>query len=514
MSGRESRDNGNAGYRAGDPGPGPEPDDAAAAILPAPAPAPAPAPVPGPPASPGVGAAPVDAAPLGGPPPREGGAQEAETAPKGQEVEENGEEHAGKKKKRRRWLPRTVRHLAELLLVGFILEYFVIPQIGGTHKALNVLASVNPWLLVAGLVLEILSWVAYFELTRSLIPKSSDPGFAALSRIQLSTLGLSHCLPGGNAMGYSLGYRLLMRTGVGGTDVAVALATLGLGSAVVLNVIFWLALVISLPVYGLQSGYLFVAVAGLLLMALIAGLVVLLTRGDQRAMHFLTAVGRRAPFLHPETLPRLFSQLVGRVEALSKDRRLLAKAVLLAAANWLFDAASLLVFLGAFGRWLDPVALLVAYGVANIVAALPITPNGLGVMEATLSGILVGFGTPRTIAIWGVIGWRLVNFWLPIPLGGAAYLSLRVHPPAGDQAGLAARRAEWRARWRWAVELFGMATINQDIPDELAVMATTIEKDDVEGVEGKADVGRADVGRADVGGPPVEAAGSTPNGAS
>ena len=397
-------------------------------------------------------------------------------------------------KRRHRWLPRTVRHLAELLLAGFIVEYFVAPQIGGTHKALNVLASVNPFLLVAGLVLEVLSWVAYFELTRVLIPKNSDPGFAALSRIQLSTLALSHCLPGGNAMGYSLGYRLLMRTGVGGPDVAVALATLGLGSAVVLNVIFWLALLISLPIYGFQSGYLFVAVAGLLLMAFIAALVILLTRGDQRAVRFLTAVGRRVPFLHPETLPRLFGQLVARVEALSKDRRLLMKAVFLAAANWLFDAASLLVFLGAFGRWLDPAALLVAYGVANIVAALPITPNGLGVMEATLSGILVGFGTPRTIAIWGVIAWRLVNFWLPIPLGGLAYLSLRVHPPAGDQAGLAARRALWRARWRWAVDLFGAATINQDIPDELTVIATAI--DDEDGVGGGADVGGAEVDRA------------------
>jgi uncharacterized protein (TIRG00374 family) len=440
MSGRQRGDDGDAEYDAASPGRGTDIDDAATAALPVPA-------------------LPVR--------------------------QENAEEEAGKKKKRHRWLPRTVRHLAELLLVGFIIEYFVVPQIGGTHKAINVLASVNPWLLVAGLLLEILSWVAYFELTRSLIPKGSDPGFAALSRIQLSTLALSHTLPGGNAMGYSLGYRMLMRTGVGGTDVAVALATLGLGSAVVLNVIFWLALVISLPVYGFQSGYLFVAVAGLLLMAFIAGLVVLLTRGDERAMHFLTAVGRRVPFLHPETLPRLFGQLLGRVEALSKDRRLLAKAVLLAAANWLFDAASLLVFLGAFGRWLDPVALLVAYGVANIVAALPITPNGLGVMEATLSGILVGFGTPRTIAIWGVIGWRLVNFWLPIPLGGAAYLSLRVHPPAGDQAGLAARRAVWRARWRWAIELFGVATLSPDIPDELTVIATAIDEDNVERAGGK-----------------------------
>ncbi len=66
---------------------------------------------------------------------------------------------AGPRAKRRRWLPRTVRHLAELLLVGFIVEYFVVPQIGGTHKALHVLASVNPFLPVLGVLLEVLSLI-------------------------------------------------------------------------------------------------------------------------------------------------------------------------------------------------------------------------------------------------------------------------------------------------------------------------------------------------------------------
>jgi hypothetical protein len=357
--------------------------------------------------------------------------------------------------RRRPWLPRTVRHLAEVLVIFFIVEYFVVPQIGGTHEALHVLASANPFLPFLALALEITSLIAYFELTRSLIPKDSDPGLATMSRIELSTLGLSHCVPGGNAVGYSLGYRLLLRAGVSPTDAGFALATQGLGSAVVLNAIFLVALIVSLPLYGFQLAYLFVALIGVMLMVFLAGLVVLFTKGDQRAAKLVRAIGAKLPFLEPETLPRLFARLVARAKQLSTDRRQLGRSVLFASANWLFDVSSLFVFVGAFGRWVNPVALLIAYGVANIAAALPITPGGLGVVEATVSSILVGFGTPRTIAIWGVIGWRLVNFWLPIPVGGGAYLSLKVHPPAGNQAGLAARRALWRARWRWVVELFG-----------------------------------------------------------
>ena len=173
------------------------------------------------------------------------------------------------------------------------------------------------------------------------------------------------------------------------------------------------------------------AVLGLLLMAFIAGIVILMTKGDERAMKFVNAVGTKLRFLHPETLPKFFGQLVARFKQLSTDRRQLAKAVFFASANWLFDAASLFVFVGAFGRWVDPVALLVAYGVANIAAAIPFTPGGLGVLELTLIGILVGFGPPRAIVIWGVVAWRLVNFWLPIPVGGSATCRcVSTRPPA------------------------------------------------------------------------------------
>jgi hypothetical protein len=48
------------------------------------------------------------------------------------------------------------------------------------------------------------------------------------------------------------------------------------------------------------------------------------------------------------------------------------------------------------------------------------------VIETVLSATLVGFGTPRGIALLGVVSWRILNFWLPIPLGALSYLSLRV----------------------------------------------------------------------------------------
>jgi uncharacterized membrane protein YbhN (UPF0104 family) len=58
-------------------------------------------------------------------------------------------------------------------------------------------------------------------------------------------------------------------------------------------------------------------------------------------------------------------------------------------------------------------------------AFLPISPGGLGIIEAVMIPSLVGFGTPRAVAVLGVVSWRLFNFWVPIPTAGLCYLSLR-----------------------------------------------------------------------------------------
>lgn len=96
--------------------------------------------------------------------------------------------------------------------------------------------------------------------------------------------------------------------------------------------------------------------------------------------------------------------------------------------QWLFDMAALWVFLRAFGHSLDVDALIVAFGLANILAAIPITPGGLGVVEAVYLTTLVGFGVPAREATLGVASYRIAQYFFPIVLGASAYLSLRLGP--------------------------------------------------------------------------------------
>jgi len=150
------------------------------------------------------------------------------------------------------------------------------------------------------------------------------------------------------------------------------------------------------------------------------------TRGEDRVVGVACRLAGRLPFVDEEVLAGGLRRVASQLRSLMSQPRLMLRATGWAAANWLLDMAALAVFLFAFGASVPPDGLLVSYCLANVLAAIPITPGGLGVVEATLTAALVGFGVPRAQALVGVVSYRLANFWLPIPGGGAAYLALKV----------------------------------------------------------------------------------------
>jgi hypothetical protein len=103
-----------------------------------------------------------------------------------------------------------------------------------------------------------------------------------------------------------------------------------------------------------------------------------------------------------------------------------AIAVAWATANWLLDAAALWAALRVYGHPLPVDGVLIAFALANTVSWLPISPSGLGIADALLIPALIAFGAGHSDAVLGVITWRLLSFWLPIPLGLASYGSLHL----------------------------------------------------------------------------------------
>jgi uncharacterized protein (TIRG00374 family) len=335
----------------------------------------------------------------------------------------NGEPGAGPngaRKRPRTWPRRLIkpaRRGALLFILALVIEYLVVPELVDASKDLYLLGRVNAGWVVAGAVLEGVSLFCYAVLTKVLLPPGPKPSLSRLFRIDLSAAAVAHVIPAGTLGTAALGFKLFTNEGISGNDATVMMAAKGIGSTVVLNVLLWLSLIVSIPLAGFHPIYGTVAIIGTIVLLGVAALVVGITRGAGFASRVLRAVGNRIPFLSGERVERAVLEASHSFALLARDKRVMAWALLWASLNWLLDAASLWCFVAAFGHLTNPIELFAAYGIANVAGALPLTPGGLGIVDS--------------IAPLGVLGWRLVNFWLPIPTGAAAYVSLKVTPQSG-----------------------------------------------------------------------------------
>jgi uncharacterized protein (TIRG00374 family) len=101
------------------------------------------------------------------------------------------------------------------------------------------------------------------------------------------------------------------------------------------------------------------------------------------------------------------------------------KALAAAVGNWLLDYMALVAALMAVGVKPRFSVVLLAYGAAAVLGMIPITPGGLGFVEAGLTAMLVLAGVPSADALLATLAYRIVSYWLPLPAGVVAHFLFR-----------------------------------------------------------------------------------------
>lgn len=168
-------------------------------------------------------------------------------------------------------------------------------------------------------------------------------------------------------------------------------------------------------------------------MVIAAGVVVGLVDRLGRAERVMRWIARRLHF-DQDKAGEVAVHLGERLRGLKAEPGLLVRVLSWALLNWGLDILALYVFVHAFDGSVSIVGLVISFGLANIFASIPITPGGLGLVESIYIPSLVGFGLSTTTATVSVLSYRLVQFWLPILVGGACYVSLRFGRFALQQA--------------------------------------------------------------------------------
>ena len=344
---------------------------------------------------------------------------------------------------------RTIlRNVVYLTPLGLAV-HLILPQIPGLEHSTRLVATASPLVVGAAFLAELLSEMSYAELLgrsvaaasrtdttlRSRIYRGLGPLF--MLRLTICGYGAAHVLPGGGAAAATVTYGALRARGVDRKAVGLAVAAVTALVYGALAVLFSGSLLYTFVRGDLMPAetLLTLAAAGLLVAAFVAVYAVRARPRVARRMlggavyRVVRVVRRRYGRREAEELVDRLADRVGE-ETRSLRRQIKARPFevvgwcCFAFSYWAFDASCLMLMFHALGVQAGTGESLVAYGIATAAGALPLTPGGIGVFEATMLATLAVFEVGAGAAI-AVLGYRLFNFWLPIPLAALLYPGLR-----------------------------------------------------------------------------------------
>lgn len=309
-----------------------------------------------------------------------------------------------------------------VVAIAGVAFYLVLPEVVAVFHAGPRLKTLALLWFIPAVVSEGLHFVCTFSLQR--IALRTKAWFSVVTA-QLAGNAISLIVPGGSAAGAAVQFRMLATSGMDATDAVgglTAFSFLGIGGLLALPVFVLPAVLFGAPVNAGLAHAAIIGAAGFILFIGL-GAVVMATDAPLKYAGELAQTVRNRLLRKREPLSGLPDQLL---EQRNLIRKVLGQkwwqATLLSAGRLAFDYLCLLFCVRAVGAHPRPSLVLLAYAVAGIIGLVPITPGGLGIVEASLSGLLVLAGLTGAQAVLATLAYRLASYWIPLLSGPVAYL--------------------------------------------------------------------------------------------
>ena len=322
------------------------------------------------------------------------------------------------------------RRLVGLAVTAVVL-YGVFPAILEVFDAYDRIHTIKPWWWLAMVVTQGAGIACFCQVQR--VALHTRDWFTVVTS-NLASGGFSRVVPGGAATAAALQFQMLSR---GPIERATAVTGLTAGSLLLVATLAALPLLALPAVIGgahVPRSLLNASLVGLGLFAALFALGFVLMRSDRA----IDAVARAVAWAACR-LPGRNEPPARLAERLREQRDLVRRAlgerwpVALAAATgrWLFDFLTLQCALVAVGAHPRLSLALIAYSTAQLLAQIPLTPGGRGIVEAGMTGTLVLIGVSGGAAAVATLAYRLASYWLQLPVGLAAWILHRRRYGAG-----------------------------------------------------------------------------------
>jgi putative heme transporter len=330
-------------------------------------------------------------------------------------------------------------------VIGLVLAALAFEQLIG-HKSELTQATVAidglrwGWVLL-GVAAEAASFLAFAQVQRRLLRAGhADVPIGPMVAITLAANSIANSLPAGSLIAPVYSFRQFRRRGV---DEALA-GWAVVATFVALSVALSVVAAIGASVAGAEGASLDLVgvIVGVLVVALAAGAVFVQKRALVWAVSAGLRLGRRLTGWPRGELAASIDRIIGRLTVVHLSPGQVVTTLLLGLANWMSDCSCLAISFLAVGASVPWKGLLLAYGAGQLAANLPITPGGLGVVEGSLTIAIVAYGGAEPMTVVAVLLYRILSFWLLLPIGWGAWAWLawiaRRRPwpaPAADDSG-------------------------------------------------------------------------------
>jgi uncharacterized protein (TIRG00374 family) len=304
----------------------------------------------------------------------------------------------------------------------------VIPQIGDYGQAWSALESMGTLAMALIGVMVVVYLLAY-----GLPFMAVTPGlhYWRSQQVNQAAFTISNGVPAGGAVGLAVQFGMLTSFNIAPTAATAAITAVGVWSTFV-SLGFPILGVVALAAAGGSSQYTWVGIFGLLILVTVVVIFVLVMRSESLALSIgrfaNKAIGPLRPrikALHDLDAVAPITKFRGDMYDVLKRRwaAITAAQVAVSAAQFLI----LYVALRGVQGWDSPgtsmLAAFAAFAISQVMLMVPITPGGLGTVDALMISILISLGAEKGDATAADLVWRASSYVPQILIGIIALLA-------------------------------------------------------------------------------------------
>jgi uncharacterized protein (TIRG00374 family) len=313
------------------------------------------------------------------------------------------------------------------ILVLAAVFVFLLPRFADYGEAIDQIAEMSPVWIVALVAASAVNIVVYPFTEIAAIPGLP---YRAACMSRQAAFTISNVVPGGGAVAVATQYAILSGYRVPAARAAAAVSADGAWTYLLTLAAPSIALGLLLIEGDSVAGFRLAAVIGLVVVvaSVVAISVVLRSEsGAVRIGRWLQAPADRIfALLHrpaPDVTGPVLQFHENAAEMVGERWRSLTVTNVAAQFAPILVLAAALAGLGVLPAPITPIECFAAYSVALLLTMFPLTPGGLGTVDAALVALLVGFGADASVALAADLVWRLVWF-LPQLLVGLVALGI------------------------------------------------------------------------------------------